>query len=124
MTPNGRLNTSQGRQKINQATRWRVPCNQVKAARNEIVDTVSGHRLGYGELAEAASKLLVPSHTEIKLKSPADFIYIGKAKTPNVDGFDITTGRAHYGIDTRLQGMFFGLARVGRGADVRGPPLS
>jgi isoquinoline 1-oxidoreductase subunit beta len=89
------------------ATRWRVPFNQVKAAQSEIVDTVSGHRLGYGELAEAASKLPVPSHTEIKLKSPADFIYIGKAKTPNVDGFDITTGRAHYGIDTRLQGMFY-----------------
>ncbi len=73
------------------ATRWRVPHNQVKAVRNEIVDTASGRKLGYGELAEAASKLPVPSHTELKLKSPADFIYIGKDKTPNVDGFDITT---------------------------------
>jgi isoquinoline 1-oxidoreductase subunit beta len=89
------------------ATRWRVPHNQVKAVRNEIVDTASGRKLGYGELAEAASKLPVPSHTEFKLKSPAEFIYIGKDKTPNVDGFDITTGRAHYGIDTRLDGMFY-----------------
>jgi isoquinoline 1-oxidoreductase subunit beta len=89
------------------ATRWRIPHNQVKAVRNEIVDTASGRKLGYGELAEDASKLPVPSHTELRLKSPADFIYIGREKTPNVDGFDITTGRAHYGIDTRLDGTFY-----------------
>ncbi|MGA7323969.1 MAG: molybdopterin cofactor-binding domain-containing protein [Rhodomicrobium sp.] len=89
------------------ATQWGVPVHEVKAARNEIVDTSSGRKLGYGELAEAASKLPVPSDQEIKLKSPADFIYIGKDNIPIVDGFDITVGRAHYGIDTRLDGMLF-----------------
>ncbi|HJU38422.1 MAG TPA: molybdopterin cofactor-binding domain-containing protein, partial [Tahibacter sp.] len=31
--------------------------------------------------------------------------YIGKAELPIVDGFDITTGRATYGQDVRLEGM-------------------
>jgi isoquinoline 1-oxidoreductase subunit beta len=89
------------------ATQLRVPCGQVKAVKNEIIDTASGRRLGFGELAEAASKIPVPSDNEIKLKSPADFNYIGNENVPNVDGFDITTGRAKYGIDTRTGGMYY-----------------
>ncbi len=89
------------------ATRWNVPCSQVKAVRNEIVDKMSGKKLSYGELAQAASQLPVPTDQEIKLKSPADFNYIGKDNVPNVDGFDITVGKAEYGIDTRLDGMLY-----------------
>jgi isoquinoline 1-oxidoreductase subunit beta len=89
------------------ATQWQVPCGQVKAVKNQIIDTASGRRVGFGELAEDASKLPVPSDNEVKLKSPADFNYIGQENVPNVDGFDITTGRAQYGIDTRTAGMYY-----------------
>ena len=43
----------------------------------------------------------------MKLKDPPTFRYIGKGNVSIVDLFDITTGRAHYGQDTRLPGMKF-----------------
>jgi isoquinoline 1-oxidoreductase beta subunit len=89
------------------ATKWRVACGHVKAIRHEIVNTVSQEKLGFGQLAEAASKLPVPSDQDIKLKNPSEFTYIGKPNIRNVDGFDITTGRAQYGIDIRLESMLY-----------------
>ena len=44
---------------------------------------------------------------ELRLKKPADFRYIGKGKTPLVDGFDMTTGKAVYGMDVVLPDMLF-----------------
>ena len=87
------------------ATEWNVPHSEVKAANHEIVHVKSGRRLGFGALAKAALGLPVPAN--IKLKDPDSFRYIGKEKTGIVDGFDITTGRALYGIDTRLDGMLY-----------------
>ena len=89
------------------ATQWGVPNSRVKAVRNEVVDTEDGRKLSFGELAKAASKLPVPGEGDIRLKNPADFAYIGKSNIPIVDGFDITVGRAQYGIDTRLDGMLY-----------------
>jgi isoquinoline 1-oxidoreductase beta subunit len=87
------------------AAQWGVPVAEVKAANHEAVHEKSGRKLGYGALAKAAASLGVPA--SIRLKDPADFRYIGKGKTEIVDGFDITTGRARYGIDTRLDGMLY-----------------
>ncbi len=49
----------------------------------------------------------MPPRESLKLKDPAKFRYIGKGETPLIDGFDITTGKAQYGIDTRLDGMVY-----------------
>lgn len=87
------------------AAQWGVPAIEVKASNHEVVHAKSGRKLGYGALAKAASSLTVPA--SIKLKDPADFRYIGKGNVGIVDGFDITTGRAQYGIDTRLDGMLY-----------------
>jgi isoquinoline 1-oxidoreductase subunit beta len=87
------------------AAQWGVPMAEVKAANHEVNHAQSGRRLGYGALAKAASALPVPK--DAKLKDPADFRYIGKGKTDLVDGFDITTGRAQYGIDVRREGMLY-----------------
>src|SRR6185369_11011893 len=54
---------------------------------------------GYGEVAADAARLPVPATADLRLKKPAEFRYIGTGKLPIVDGFDITTGRAIYGID-------------------------
>ena len=43
----------------------------------------------------------------MKLKDPAAFRYIGKGEIGLIDNRDITTGKAAYGIDTRLDGMLY-----------------
>ena len=87
------------------AQRWGVDIGEVTAQNHEIVHKPSGRKLGYGELAAAASALPTPPADQIKLKDEAAFRYLGKGKIPIVDLFDITTGRATYGIDAKLPGM-------------------
>ena len=43
----------------------------------------------------------------MRLKDPSKFRYIGKSNVKLVDGRDIATGKAQYGIDTRLDGMLY-----------------
>ena len=87
------------------AKRWSVPASEVKAQNHEVVHAASGRRVGFGELANDAAKLPVPDINGLKLKDPKDFRYLGKGQVSIVDLHDITTGKAHYGIDTRLPGM-------------------
>jgi isoquinoline 1-oxidoreductase beta subunit len=89
------------------AKEWGVPVAEVEAVNHEVVHQASGRRLGYGALAKAAAELPAPTGDAIKLKDPAKFRYIGKGETNLIDGFDITTGKAQYGIDTRLDGMVY-----------------
>jgi isoquinoline 1-oxidoreductase beta subunit len=89
------------------ATQWNVPVGEVEAVNHEIVHKASNRSIGYGELAKAAAELPVPARDSLKLKDPAKFRYIGKGETPLIDGFDITTGKAQYGIDARLDGMVY-----------------
>src|SRR5260370_5280319 len=92
------------------AKRWGVDPGAVTAQNHEGVHNASGRKLGYGELAVDASALPTPPADQIKLKDPSAFRYIGKGTTPIVDLFDITTGRATYGIDAKLPGMKYAVA--------------
>src|SRR5271155_2500554 len=87
------------------AQRWGVDVAEVQAQNHEVVHKSSGRKLGYGELAAAASALPTPPPDQIKLKDAASFRYLGKGNVQIVDLFDITTGRAVYGIDTKLAGL-------------------
>jgi isoquinoline 1-oxidoreductase beta subunit len=87
------------------AQRWGVSAGEVQAQNHEIVHKPSGKKLGYGELATAASALPTPPTDQIKLKDESAFRYLGKGNVQIVDLFDITTGRAVYGIDTKLPGL-------------------
>ncbi|MET3819367.1 isoquinoline 1-oxidoreductase beta subunit [Burkholderia ambifaria] len=89
------------------AATWGVDVRQVKATVHEVVDTKTGRKLGFGELAAKAAALPVPDTQSVALKAPAEFRYIGKGETALIDGRDIVGGRAHYGIDTRLDGMLY-----------------
>jgi isoquinoline 1-oxidoreductase subunit beta len=86
------------------AKRWGVEVGEVEAKNHEVIHAASGRKLGYGELAADAAAMTVPASDKLKLKDPSKFRYIGKG-APIVDGFDITTGRAMYGQDIRLDGM-------------------
>jgi len=87
------------------AKRWGVDVGEVEAKNHEVVHKASGRKLGYGELAADASALPTPAADKIRLKDAASFRYIGKGNTPITDLFDITTGRAMYGIDAKMPGM-------------------
>ena len=79
--------------------------NAARRQNHEVVHKSSGRKLGYGELAAAAGALPTPTADQIKLKDAAAFRYLGKGNVQIVDLFDITTGRAVYGIDAKLPGM-------------------
>jgi isoquinoline 1-oxidoreductase beta subunit len=87
------------------AQRWGVDAGQVKAGVHEVVNTATGQRLGYGELAAAAAALPVPAAEALQLKDPSEFRYIAKGNIGIVDLRGITTGTATYGADVRLPGM-------------------
>jgi isoquinoline 1-oxidoreductase beta subunit len=89
------------------AARWKVPVAEVEAKNHEVVHHRTGRRLGYGSLAKAAANQPVPQRDTLRLKTPAQFRYIGKGELKLVDGRDIVTGKAQYGIDTRLHGMLY-----------------
>jgi isoquinoline 1-oxidoreductase beta subunit len=89
------------------AARWAVDVGEVKAGVHEVVHAASGRKLGYGELAAKAAALPVPKTEALQLKSPKEFRYIGKGTVGLIDNADIVGGRAHYGIDTRLDGMLY-----------------
>ncbi|AJG22048.1 xanthine dehydrogenase family protein molybdopterin-binding subunit [Cupriavidus basilensis] len=89
------------------AARWNVPASEVQARNHAVVHVPSGKSLGFGALAKDAARLPVPAAASLKLKDPAQFRYIGKDSTRSIDGHDIATGRAQYGIDVRLDGMLY-----------------
>ncbi|HEY4253718.1 MAG TPA: xanthine dehydrogenase family protein molybdopterin-binding subunit [Roseomonas sp.] len=89
------------------AAQWRVPVSEVAAENHDIVHRPTGRKLGFGVLAQAAAALPVPLRVDIRLKDPATFRYVGKGQLGLIDNAGITTGRAMYGIDTRLDGMAY-----------------
>jgi isoquinoline 1-oxidoreductase beta subunit len=89
------------------AERWKVPVSEVEAKNHEVVHRPTGRRLGYGSLAKAAASQPVPARETLRLKDPKQFRYIGKGQLKLVDGRDIATGKAQYGIDTRLDRMLY-----------------
>ena len=64
----------------------------------------TGRRAGYGDLAEAASRLPVPE--SVALKDPSDFKLVG-TRVSGVDIPAIATGAARYGLDVRVPGMLY-----------------
>jgi isoquinoline 1-oxidoreductase subunit beta len=94
------------------ATRWKVAPNECKTEGGAVVHEASGQHLEFGALISEAAKLPVPTDTQLKL--PADFKLIGK-RTARIDGRDIVTGGARYGIDAKVPGMLY--------ASVERPPF-
>jgi isoquinoline 1-oxidoreductase beta subunit len=94
------------------ASRWKVPPNECKTDSGAVVHEISKQRLEFRELVGDAAKLPVPA--DAPLKAPSDFKIIGQ-RTPRIDGHEIVTGHARYGIDTKVPGMLY--------ASVERPPF-
>src|SRR2546429_6783265 len=89
------------------ATRGNVPGGGVEAKNHGVVHRASGRRVGYGALAKDAAKPPVPPRETLRLKDPSRFRYIGKGELKLIDAPNIASGKAQYGIDTRLPGMLY-----------------
>ncbi len=86
------------------AAQWNVPVSECYASEAKVFHKPSGKNMGYGELAEAASKLEVPKSPV--LKDPKDFKILGK-KYPRPDVPLKVNGTAKFGIDASVPGMVY-----------------
>lgn len=75
---------------------------QCSAESGRVIWRAGNRSFGYGELAEEAARLQIP--TNVPLKSQAQWSLIGKP-IPRLDIADKVNGRAEYGIDFVLDGM-------------------
>jgi isoquinoline 1-oxidoreductase beta subunit len=84
------------------ATRWQVDRSRCTASRGAVVHMLTSRRLDYGSLVADAAKLPLPENPP--LKNASDFRIIGQ-RTARIDGREIVSGKARYGIDVRIPGM-------------------
>ena len=95
------------------AQRWKVPAASCRAEAG-FVQAGGNRRLGYGALVADAARLPIPGPDTLKLKTEAEWRYIGKS-FPVVDLDNMVHGRAVYGIDMVVPGM--------KHASVEHPPV-
>ena len=81
---------------------WKVAPESITVREGKVMHQPSGRRATFGQLAEKAAALPVP--TEVTLKDAKDFTLIGK-RVPRKDSRDKTTGRAVFTQDVRLPGL-------------------
>jgi isoquinoline 1-oxidoreductase beta subunit len=86
------------------ALTWGVPREECRANRGVVRHAQTRRRLTYGELTDRAATLPVPENPP--LKHPSEFRIVGKP-IPRVDTPEKVTGRAGYGLDTRVPGMVY-----------------
>jgi isoquinoline 1-oxidoreductase beta subunit len=82
------------------AQKWSVPAAECRAERGAVV--AGGRRAGFGELAEAASKLPRPS--QVALAPRSSWTVIGKPRK-RLDSAAKVQGRAGFGMDVQFPGL-------------------
>jgi isoquinoline 1-oxidoreductase beta subunit len=96
------------------AQKWSVAEKDCSTEPGFVQHKASGRKLSYGDLASAAAKLPVPKKEDVKLKSRAQWRYIGKDNAL-FDLLDIVTGKAGFGMDAAMPGMVY--------ASIEHPPV-
>jgi len=84
------------------ALTWAVPRSSCAAQNGNIVHAASKRQLSYGELAEKAATLPIP--TDVPLKQSKDYKIVGQ-RLARVDTPSKVKGEAVFGIDFRMPGM-------------------
>ena len=84
------------------AQTWGVTAQDCEANNSQVIHSVTGNRLSYGELAILAATLPVPD--AVFLKEPDEFELLGKSQ-PRLDGPAKVDGSAEFGFDVQLPGM-------------------
>lgn len=88
------------------AEKWNVPGGTIRVRNGAVLHEVSGNHASFGELAKLAAAQRVPK--EVTLKSPKDFVYIGK-RVSRTDNRVKINGSASYTQDFKLPGMLTAL---------------
>jgi isoquinoline 1-oxidoreductase subunit beta len=83
------------------AKAWKVPASEITVSQG-VLSHAAGKSATFGELADAAGKLAVP--TGVALKTPDQFKLIG-TRVPKLDVPAKVTGKATFTIDVRRPGM-------------------
>ena len=86
------------------ADHWGIAEDKCSTAKHYVIREDSEEKLFYGDLVEAAGTMVIPENP--KLKSPEEFVYIGKELT-SVDANDFVTGVSKYGLDIKVEGMVY-----------------
>jgi isoquinoline 1-oxidoreductase beta subunit len=86
------------------AQRWNTAADGLQTRNGQVLDPAGNRRLSYGELATDAAKQAVPEKPQLKAKSAYQLIGVPKKR---IDGSEIVTGRAKYGLDVRVPGMLY-----------------
>ena len=84
------------------AERWNVPAAEIGVSRGVVEHAASARRATFGELAASAATQVVPA--EAPLKSPEQFVYIGRP-AGKTDARAKSTGTATFTQDVKLPGM-------------------
>ena len=85
------------------AKRWNVEPASIRTENGHVIGA-DGKSIPYGELTSAAATEPVPSNPT--LKKPSEFKIVGQPRT-RIDNPDVVTGRAKYGIDSKIDGMVY-----------------
>ncbi|HEX9886792.1 MAG TPA: molybdopterin cofactor-binding domain-containing protein [Longimicrobiales bacterium] len=84
------------------AERWGVTPDACRTEDGAVLHPATGRRLGYGELATDAARQPVPERPVLKAR--AEYRLLGTPRN-RLDGPDIISGQARYGLDVRRPGM-------------------
>jgi isoquinoline 1-oxidoreductase beta subunit len=91
------------------ATTWNVPAAECTAEKGVITHKASNRTVTYGQVADAAGKLEVP--TNITLRDPRTWTIAGQP-LKRLDTADKLVGKTMFGIDTRLPNMLYAAIRA------------
>ncbi|MBK8454134.1 MAG: xanthine dehydrogenase family protein molybdopterin-binding subunit [Thiofilum sp.] len=85
------------------AALWSVPASEIQVAKSTVFHKPSQRQATFGELVGLAAQQPVP--TNLTLKTPDQFIYIGKNNLSRIDASAKTNGTAQYTQDVHLPNM-------------------
>ena len=88
------------------AKTWNVPVAELTTENSAVRHAASNRSASYGELAELAATMPVPSADSVALKSKESFRLLGKRFT-GVDNAQLVRGEPLFGIDQRVPGMVY-----------------
>jgi len=88
------------------ANKWEVTPDTCKAKNGFVVHGHPERSLPYGELVAGAALLSVPNLKTVPLKNSSEFTLVGQSPR-RIDGAEKATGKAKYGIDSRVPGMLY-----------------
>lgn len=90
------------------ASRWNIDLEDCYVESSHVINSISNERFTFADLAEDAGKLELPKASEISLKSPDQWQYIGQP-IPSLTVPLITKGLGRYSIDVERPEMVFAM---------------